>query len=313
MRNAFWKGGLFSILVGLLNSFPAWADGVDGPVDGGIGLQRPVTPIAEAIKSFNDLWLVPIMVGITLFVFILMIVIMVRFREKANPVPSKTTHNSALEVVWTLVPVIILLVMAIPSMKILYAQDRIPEAELVVKVAGNTWNWEYSYPDHENIDPYISNIVDVALDEKRDSNNKALTHDQIRQIIESRPQDEPRLNGRPYLFATDAPLIVPVDTIVEVQVTSMNNIHAFAVPQFGVKIDAIPGIINHTWFKVNEGEEGTYYGQCSEICGVNHSFMPIEVKVVSKQEFARWVANNGSFDIQYSQNTLGGQSTAGMQ
>lgn len=279
----------------------------NGPIDGDIGFQRSVTPVMDAITSFNNLWLVPIMVIIVIIVTVLMAYIMIRFREKANPVPSKTSHNTMLEVVWTLLPVVVLMALAVPSMKLLYFADVVPEAGLVVKATGNTWNWEYSYPDYEDkVDGYISNIIDIPHEEKR-VDGEALSHDQIISKISS------ELNGRPYLMATDAPLVVPVDTIVKVLVTSNNNIHAFAVPQFGVKIDAVPGRINETWFKVKTGEEGTYYGQCSEICGVNHAFMPIEVQVVSKAEFKRWVANGGSFTTQYSQNTVSGMQAAALK
>ncbi|MCF6275533.1 MAG: cytochrome c oxidase subunit II [Robiginitomaculum sp.] len=293
-------------ITGLVAAVSAFASNKNGPTDGEIGLQRAVTPVMESITSFNNYWLVPIMVIITLLVTVLMIVIMIKFRASKNHEPTKTTHNTMLEVVWTLVPVIILMVMAVPSMKLLYYQDVIPEAELVVKVTGNTWNWEYSYPDHENVDPYISNIVDIPNDEKF-----GLSHAQIIAKIDARPASEPRLNGRPYLLASDAALVVPVDTVVKVLVTSNNNIHAFAVPQFGIKIDAVPGRINETWFKVNLGEEGqTFYGQCSEICGVNHSFMPIEVMVVSKAKFANWIANDGQFSAQYAQNNNGAVQSA---
>ncbi|MCF6221000.1 MAG: cytochrome c oxidase subunit II [Robiginitomaculum sp.] len=299
---------LFSALTltGLASASVAFASNKNGPTDGEIGLQRAVTPVMESITNFNNYWLVPIMVIITLLVTVLMVVILIRFRASKTPNPSKTTHNTMLEIVWTLVPVIILMAMAVPSMKLLYYQDVIPEADLVVKVTGNTWNWEYSYPDHENVDPYISNIVDIPNDEKF-----GLSHAQIIAKIEARPASEPRLNGRPYLLASDAALVVPVDTVVKVLVTSNNNLHAFAVPQFGIKIDAIPGRINETWFKVNAGEEGqTFYGQCSEICGVNHSFMPIEIMVVSKAKFADWVANDGAFSAKYSQNNSGVVKTA---
>jgi len=288
----------------------AFASNKNGPTDGDIGFQRSVTPVMDMITDFN-LWLVWLMVAIVVFVTVLMIYIMIRFREKANPVPSKTSHHTGLEIAWTLVPVIILMVMAVPSIKLLYYQDVIPESELVVKATGNTWNWEYAYPDYEDkIDPYISNIVDIEMDEKRDANGTALTHAQIIAKIDARPADQPRLDGRPYLLASDAALVVPVDTVVTVLVTSNNNMHAFAVPQFGIKIDAIPGRINQTWFKVKKGEEGTYYGQCSELCGVKHAFMPIEVTVVSKAEFRRWIANGGSFSAQYSQNNTGSATTA---
>ncbi len=305
MRNLRFIGG-----TGLSATALSWANltfaaNKNGPTDGGLGMQRAVTPVMESIVSFNNVWLVPIMIGIVLFVLVLMVFIMFRFREKANPTPSKTTHNTMLEVVWTIVPVIILMAIAVPSIKLLYYQDVIPKADLVVKVTGDTWRWEYSYPDYENVDTIISNIVDIPVEEKQ-----GLTHAQIIKKIEARPADEPRLNGRPYLLATDAPLVVPVDTTIKVIVTSNNNIHSFAVPQFGIKIDAVPGRLNETWFKVNKGEEGqTFYGQCSEICGINHSFMPIEVKVVSKDEFRRWIANGGSFGTQVSQNTQGAVKT----
>ena len=281
----------------------------NGPTDGDIGYQRSVTPVMDMITTFN-VGLVWLMVAIVVIVTVLMVYIMIRFREKANPEPSKSTHNTMLEVVWTLVPEIILMVLAVPSLRLLYFADVVPEAGLVVKATGNTWNWEYSYPDYEDkVDGYISNIVDIPHSEKNDGNGNVLSHAQIIAKIDARPASEPRLDGRPYLFATDAALVVPVDTVVKVLVTSNNNLHAFAVPQFGIKIDAVPGRINETWFKVNAGEEGTYYGQCSELCGVNHAFMPIEVTVVSKAEFRRWIANGGSFKTQYSQNNTGGTQT----
>lgn len=285
------------ILTGLATAATAFASNKNGPTDGEIGLQRSVTPVMDFITNFNNYWLVPIMVIIVVFVTLLMIFVAFKFRAKKNPTPSKLTHHTGLEIAWTLIPVLILLVLAVPSVKLLYYEDVIPEAGLVIKVTGNTWNWEYAYPDHENVDPYISNIVDIPVSEK-----KGLSHAEIIAMIEARPASEPRLNGRPYLYASDAALVVPVDTVVKVLVTSNNNIHAFSVPQFGVKIDAVPGRINETWFKVHVGEEGTYYGQCSEICGVNHAFMPIEVMVVSKAKFANWIANGGQFSTQMSQN-----------
>lgn len=287
--------------LGLLSAIPAFADSQNGPQAGEIGLQRSVTPVMDALTKMNDYWLVPIMVGIVLFVLVLLVYIMFRFREKANPVPSKTSHHTALEVAWTGIPILILMILAIPSLRLLYFQDVIPEADMVVKATGNTWYWEYSYPDYEDkVDTIVSNIVDIPMSEKRDSEGKALSHAQIVSKIEARPAGEPKLNGRPYLLATDSPLVVPVDTVVKVIVTSNNNIHAFAVPQFGIKIDAVPGRLNETWFKVKAGEEGTYYGQCSEICGVNHAFMPIEIKVVSKAAFKSWVESGGQFTTQYS-------------
>lgn len=247
------------------------------PVDGAIGFQEAATPVMEQLTSFHNKMVFPIIVGITLFVMVLMIYIMIRFREKANPVPSKTSHNTLIEVIWTLGPVVILLVMIFPSMDLLYEQDRIPESEMTIKATGNTWNWEYSYPDFENVESFVSNVLE---------------------------KDDAKAAGKPYLLGTDAALVVPVDTTVKVLVTSNNNLHSFAMPSFGIKMDAIPGRINETWFKVNPGKTGTYYGQCSEICGVRHAYMPIEIKVVSKDDFKKWVANDGSFGTDYA--ALGG-------
>ncbi len=256
------------------------------PVDGHMGFQEAVTPVMERLVWFHNSMVFPIIVAITLLVMVLLIYIMIRFREKANPVPSKTTHNTMIEVVWTILPVAILLVLVVPSMQLLYLQDDIPEYEMTIKATGNTWNWEYSYPDYENVDSFVSNVLDKEYADQ---------------------------DGKPYLLGTDAPLVVPVDTVVKVLVTSNNNIHSFAMPPFGIKMDAVPGRINETWFKVNAGKEGTYYGQCSEICGVRHAYMPIEIKVVSKSEFASWVANNGAFVTDVAQNTMGGTLVAAAQ
>lgn len=249
------------------------------PVDGDIGFQEAVTPVMERLVWFHNVMVFPIIAAITIFVTALLLFIMVRFREKANPVPSKTSHNALIEIIWTIAPVAILLVMVVPSMQLLYLQDDIPEAEMTIKATGNTWNWEYSYPGFENIDSFVSNVL-----EKEDA----------------------IAAGKPYLLGSDAPLVVPVDTVVKVLVTSNNNIHAFAMPAFGIKIDAVPGRINETWFKVNAGKEGTYYGQCSEICGVRHAYMPIEIKVVSKSAFEAFVANDGVLNTDLASNETGG-------
>lgn len=243
-------------------SMPAHAN---KPTDGGLWLQDAATPVMVELTKLHNFvfWIIT---AITVFVMVLMAYIMFRFSEKRNPVPSKTTHNTFIEIVWTVAPIIILLVMVVPSMKLLYMQDALPETEMTIKVTGNTWNWEYAYPDFEDqVEAYISNPL-----EKEDA-------------------------GDLYLLKTDAPLVVPVETKIKVLVTSSNNLHAFAVPAFGVKMDAVPGRINETWFEVLPGKEGTYFGQCSELCGVNHYKMPIEVEVVSKDAFQRWVANGGAF------------------
>lgn len=251
------------------------------PKDKAIGFQEPVTPVMEMLVNFHNYMIMPIIVAITLFVMVLMAYILFRFNHKRNPVPSKTTHNTAIEIVWTIVPVLILLVMVVPSMKLLYFQDVIPESEMTIKVTGNTWNWEYGYPDYEDkVESFVSNVLEEA---------------------------DAKAAGKPYLLGTDAPLVVPVDTTVKVLVTSVNNLHSFAMPSFGIKMDAVPGRINETWFKVNK--EGTYFGQCSELCGVRHAYMPIEIEVVSKEAFKQWVDNGGAFATQLSDNTSGGLIT----
>jgi cytochrome c oxidase subunit 2 len=234
------------------------------PTDGGYWLQDAATPVMEELTKLHNFvfWII---LGITLFVMVLMGWIMFRFSAKRNPTASKTTHHVGLEVAWTIVPIIILLVMVVPSMRLLYFQDALPETEMTIKVTGNTWNWEYAYPDHPNVESFISNPL-----EKEDA-------------------------GDLYLLKTDASLVVPVDTKIKVLITSSNNLHSFAVPAFGIKMDAVPGRINETWFEVNPGKEGTYFGQCSELCGVNHYKMPIEIEVVSKEDFRSWVANDGAF------------------
>ena len=214
--------------------------GAGKPVTGGFYLQQAETPVMEELTSVYNL-VTYIISGIVAFVLGLMAFIMIRFREKANPVPSKTTHHVGLEIAWTIAPVLILLVMAIPSMNLLYNQDVIKDTEVTVKAVGNTWYWTYTYPDHENVDEIISNPLD---------------------------QTQSKAAGKPYLLATDAALVVPVDTNVKVLVTSVSNMHAWTVPSFGIKMDAVPGIINETWFRAKR--EGTFYGQCSEICGIKH-------------------------------------------
>jgi cytochrome c oxidase subunit 2 len=209
------------------------------PTDGGYWLQDAATPVMEELTKLHNFvfWII---LGITLFVMVMMGWIMYRFSAKRNPTASKTTHHVGLEVAWTIVPIIILLVMVVPSMRLLYFQDALPETEMTIKVTGNTWNWEYAYPDYPNVESFISNPL-----EKEDA-------------------------GDLYLLKTDASLVVPVDTKIKVLITSSNNLHSFAVPAFGIKMDAVPGRINETWFEVNPGKEGTYFGQCSELCGVNH-------------------------------------------
>ncbi|MGB5093311.1 MAG: cytochrome c oxidase subunit II [Parvibaculum sp.] len=233
----------------------ALADGV--PVAGQIGLQEAATPVMEDIVTFHYFLMVIITV-IVAFVTLLLAIVILRFNAKSNPVPSTTSHNTLLEIAWTVIPVMILVVIAIPSFRLLYKELVIPTADLTVKATGYQWYWGYEYPDNGDIS-FDSNMVAAA---------------------DLQP-------GQPRLLAADNPLVVPVDETVRVIVTGADVIHSFALPSFGVKVDAIPGRLNETWFRAEK--TGTYYGQCSELCGQSHAFMPIEIKVVTKEEFASWI------------------------
>ncbi len=248
------------------------------PTDRGIWLQEPATELMDQLIWLHDFvsWII---LGIVLFVMVLMAYIMIRFREKANPVPSKTTHHVGLEVAWTIVPIVILLIMVVPSMRLLYFQDALPETEMTIKATGNTWNWEYTYPGQPDLDSYISNPLDKEQAKF------------VETYLAEKSVPEASEFGEPYLLTTDAPLVVPVDTKVKVLITSSNNLHSFTVPAFGIKMDAVPGRINETWFEAYK--TGTFYGQCSELCGINHYYMPIEVRVVPKAEYAKWIAGGG--------------------
>jgi cytochrome c oxidase subunit II len=232
------------------------------PTPQGMHLQPAATEIMREITSFHD-FLLWIIIAISVFVAALLVWVMVRYNRHANPTPKKFTHNILVEVIWTVVPVLILVMIAWRSFPLIYEQERIPaEAELTLKVTGNSWFWNFEYPDAG---------VTIAAN--------------------MLPEEDAETEGRPYLLATTEPLLVPVDTTVRVLVTSNDVIHAFAVPAFGVKEDAIQGRVNETWFRADT--PGTYYGQCSELCGVNHAYMPIEIRVVSRAEFDAWIAAQG--------------------
>jgi len=219
-------------------------------------LQPAASPVMENIISFHNLLLVIITV-ITLFVLVLLVIVVVKFNAKANPVPSKTTHNTLIEVAWTLIPVLILVAIAVPSFRLLFQQLDLPKADLTVKATGKQWYWSYTYPDS-----------------KFEFDSLMLKANELK-------ADQPRL------LAVDNEMVVPVNKNVHVLATGADVIHSFAMPSFGIKIDAVPGRINETWFKATR--EGVYYGQCSELCGKDHAFMPIAVRVVSEQAFASWV------------------------
>ncbi len=240
------------------NSVHPASDGIHSAAPGQLGFMQAASPIMEETIAFHNL-LMWIITGITIFVTLILLYIMLKFNAKANPVPSKTTHNTVLEIVWTAVPVLILVVIAIPSFRLLYNQDVIPEADVTIKAIGNQWYWSYEYPDYEEIafDATILNEGDEGY------------------------------NDHPRLLGTDEHVVVPVNKVVRVQVTANDVIHAWTIPAFGAKIDAVPGVLNETWFKATK--EGMYYGQCSELCGINHGFMPIMVEVVSQAEYEAWL------------------------
>ena len=234
-----------------------------GQPDGRLNLQDQFTPIGDQASWFHNMVLLPVIIGISLLVLILMLYAIVRFRRGANPVPSRTTHNTLIEVIWTLVPVLILVIIAVPSIKLLAAQYSPPKADLTVKVIGNQWYWTYQYPDNGDFE-IVSNMLS---------------------------EEEAKAKGEPRQLGVDERMVVPAGAVVKLIVTSNDVIHAFGVPSFWVKMDAVPGRLNETWFKVDR--PGVYYGQCYELCGARHGYMPIAVDVVSKEQFAAWVASKG--------------------
>lgn len=233
--------------------------GIGQPVDRGIALQTPVTPIGVEAHKLMNLFLNPVIFAISIFVLGLMFWVMWRYRAAANPEPSRTTHNLKLEVIWTAVPALILLVIAVPSFRLLANQYDPPKADITIKVTGYQWYWGYEYPDYG----------DISFD--------ALPLD----------KEAAAREGVPYLLDTDNRLVVPAGKTVKVLITAADVLHSWAVPSFWVKMDAVPGRINETWFKVDR--PGVYYGQCSELCGTKHGFMPIAVEVLPEEEFKAWV------------------------
>ena len=240
---------------GLLASGLAQAD-LGQPSPWQLGFQQAATPVMGNIIWFHD-FLLWIITAIAAFVLALLVIVIVRFNARSNPIPSRTTHNTLLEVAWTLLPVVILVAIAVPSFKLLFLQQTIPPADLTVKATGKQWYWSYSYPDS-----------------KFEFDSLML-------------QDKDRKAGQPRLLAVDNAMVVPVNKVVRVQVIGADVIHSFAVPSFGIKIDAVPGRLNETWFKAER--EGIYYGQCSELCGRDHAYMPIEVRVVSEKDYTAWL------------------------
>ena len=227
------------------------------PKDWQLGFQKSASGTMSDIVWFHDYMLLPVITAITVFVLFLIAYACIRFRASKNKEASTTSHNTFIEVIWTLVPCLILIVLAVPSFKVLYSQDEIPKADVTIKAIGYQWYWGYEYPD-ENI------IFDSYMIEEKDLKE-----------------------GQPRLLSVDNEVYVPVNKVVKVMITANDVLHAWALPSFGVKRDAVPGRINETWFKADR--TGTFYGQCSELCGIKHAFMPITVNVVSQEEYDKWL------------------------
>lgn len=245
-----------AVAAGLATVLPSGAAFAAQPEPWGLGLQEAASPIMEQMASFH--WLVLVIITlITLFVTALLAWAVIRYNSKANPEPAKFHHNTTIEVLWTVVPILILIVIAIPSFRLLYAQHSYPESDLTIKATGYQWYWQYEYPEQGfSFGSFMVEDADLKPDQPR-------------------------------LLAVDADVVVPVGSVVQVLVTAADVMHNWTVPAFGSKIDAVPGRVNRTWFKATK--TGTFYGQCSELCGTRHAFMPIAVRVVTQEEFDAWV------------------------
>ena len=247
---------ILPILLSIFMTTKVMADGIS---EWQLGFQQPASQVMQNVFDLHNFVLI-MMTAITVFVLVLLIYVSFRFRKKANPNPSKRTHNALLETLWTAIPVIILIFMAVPSFKLLYEQDVIPEVDMTIKVIGHQWYWEYQYPEHDDIS-FESYLV---------------------------PDDELK-EGEPRLLTVDNRLVLPVNKNIHVLVTAGDVLHSFAMPSLGVKKDAVPGRLNETWMRIDR--PGVYRGQCSEICGTGHGYMPIVIEAVSEEEFASWISD----------------------
>ncbi|WP_303984024.1 cytochrome c oxidase subunit II [Dongia mobilis] len=226
-----------------------------------LGMQTAATSIAVDSHFFHNMVLMPIITVITIFVMLLLLWIMYRFRASKNPVPSKTTHHTGLEIAWTVIPILILIVISIPSFKLLYKQLDLPPTDLTIRAIGHQWYWSYEYPDNGNF-TFDANMIQTA---------------------DLKP-------GQLRLLETDNEVVVPVGKNIRIQITSTDVIHAWTVPSFGIKHDAVPGRVNESWFNIDADKPGLYYGQCSELCGTAHAYMPIKIRAVTEAEYNAWVA-----------------------
>lgn len=253
----FLPSFLAFIGIALLSTAPALAAGQ--PVDWGLGLQEAGSPSKEQIIDFHNL-LLYIIFGIAAFVLLLLVYVVLRYNRHVNKNPSKVTHNLMLEIVWTVIPIIILAVIVVPSFRLLYYTDRIENPDMTLKVTGYQWYWGYEYPDHEGINFLSYMIPDEDIDPSK---------------------------GQVRLLSTDNPVVLPINKNIQILTYGGDVLHSFAVPALGVKMDTVPGRVNETWFRITK--PGIYYGQCSELCGKNHAYMPIEIHAVTEEEFNAWV------------------------
>lgn len=238
-------------------STSSYADGLARPWQ--LGLQAPASPSAEHIHDFHNM-LLWIIFAVAIFVLLLLIWVVLRYNSKVNPEPAQFSHNVMIEVLWTVIPIIILIVIAIPSFKVLYYNDHIENPDMTLKITGRQWYWDYEYPDHSGISFSSYMIADADIDASKDQKR---------------------------LLSTDNVVVLPVETNIQLLITAGDVLHSWAVPSLGIKLDAVPGRLNETWVRIEK--PGTYYGQCSELCGKDHAFMPIEIRAVTKEEFEQWL------------------------
>jgi cytochrome c oxidase subunit 2 len=273
-----------TILTGLMTAGLTHAaeDGAGKPIPGGHHFQRPVTEVMRDIVWLDDWMHAVVVIGISAFVIVLLGICIFKFNAKANPTPATFTHNTTVEVIWTALPVVILIAIAIPSVKLLFLQLDVPKPDVTIKATGHQWYWSYEYPD-ENIE-FDAIMLGGGFSEM---------NDEVRAELE-----ECGYNEDEWLLATDERVIVPKGAVVHVLVTASDVIHAWTIPSFGSKIDAMPGRVNETWFRAEE--TGVYFGQCSELCGKDHSYMPIVVEVVEPEDYETWVLETASRQVEPS-------------
>ena len=266
---------ILGVLAGMALTPPALAEVVGAPTPRQTGFQPAVSELARDLQTMDTILLTVITV-IVLLVTALLAYVVVKFRRSVNTTPARFTHNATIEVIWTAVPVMILVALAFPSLNLLYKQLEIPEPDLTIKATGHQWYWSHAYPDYE-----------IEFDSLMVAANYATWDDVMADDFGREEVETYGVTKETWKLATDTKVVVPVDAVVAVQITASDVIHAWTIPSFGVKMDAVPGRLNELWFKAER--VGTYYGQCSELCGVNHAYMPITVEVVSREDFDAWM------------------------